>query len=1144
MMLSPILPPLLSPLLSPSSSHSSEKDDVQAYEINGHGSDAVSFTATACNPQLSVVVEACAGSGKTWLLVARMLRLLLAGAEPGELLAITFTRKAAQEMRERLMALLRELALVDETAAIQLLTERGIQQNDILSILPKARRLYDKILSSPQALAMDTFHSWFGRLIQLAPLASGVPHGFSLLEATADLQREAYAQLMQSLTDVENQDVRHALLLLYEELGDFNTKKMLDAFLDKRAEWWASNQHALEGDPLDWLREMCGADAEVDPRLALWDDQELCQRINAIALCLGQGTATNQKRATAIEAAMSAGANLDSFDALCHEFFGTDGKNRSNTKTKNLLIAIEKWLGPDSVASFDDECTVIAETLKLLRRRSGEKMVLTINQALFKVGAAYLECYQSLKSDQRVFDFADLEWQAYRLLSNEEYAAYLHSRLDARYKHILLDEFQDTNPLQWGIVQAWLDAYGNDVARPTVFIVGDPKQSIYRFRRAEPRVFSAARQMLAQHGAQLLRTNQTRRNAPEIVSVLNDSMRQNKIYLAQTSASTAIGEVWRLPLISTSISAVNQGKEDSDISGETQSSRLILRNPFTTPMIEEEDSRRLEEGRQVAQALLLARQHLGNLPWSEVMLLVRRRTHLAAYENALRELGIPFVSSRRGGLLEALEVADLIALLGFLMTPGDNRALAHVLKSPIFSATDDDLITLAQRSEASWWKRLQATALSSSASSSVVAQEIFTRAAGLLQDWMQAAHDLPVHDLLDRILHQGELLSRYAQLASPAERHQVIGNIHAFLELALNMDAGRYPSLPKFIAALSVFRNGGEGDAPDESAVDDAADAVRILTIHSAKGLEASVVVVLDANHSESAKDQVGILCQWPLQEGEARHFSVFGRKDQRGAARDALFAQEEAQAAQENWNLLYVAATRAKNLLILSGIASDKKTKSAVIDEGGDVIIGLIQDSWYDRLQQVGQVNVPVNAALVQQSQGEFSLQVFNPPNLTLPRAEPEPVPSDAQLEGIALHALLERLTNQVQAWPVVVPEAEAIAAWLPCASNIAATIRQQALVILSQATLEKYFNPVHFVYARNEMDVLFQQQLLRLDRMVVFKDEIWILDYKRALLESERLDYQTQLQTYADALHDMHKEKKIKAALILSDGALVEML
>ncbi len=1092
----------------------------QAYEINGEPVDAMRFTAAACDPMRSVVVEACAGSGKTWLLVARMLRLLLSGAEPAELLAITFTRKAAQEMRWRLTELLHQLALADDANVAALLVERGVSEAELPLLIPRAQRLYDQLLASPQGLAMDTFHSWFGRLIQLAPLSSGVPHGFSLLEASAELQREAYGQLMQLLKDPAKDEIRAALLHLYHEVGDSNTRAMLEAFLDKRAEWWASNQDAQDDSPIEWLRALCGMDLVVDARLSVWQDSALTQRMLDLALCLGQGTATNQKRAAAIETALNAGASVENFTALAHEFFGADGTNRSNLKTKNLLVAIEKWMGPDNVMAFDDECNAIAESLKLLVRRSNEKLVFSLNEALFKVGAAYLECYQNLKTEQRVFDFADLEWQAYRLLGNEEFAAYLQGRLDARYKHILLDEFQDTNPLQWSIVNAWLEAYGDDASRPSVFIVGDPKQSIYRFRRAEPRVFTAASQMLARQGALVLRTNQTRRNAPDIVEVLNQAMQGNPIFVEQTTAAVGLGGVWRLPLI-----------HGNSANGNLAQSKFPLRDPLITAAEEVEDARRLDEGRQMAAALHQAKQQMAseNVMWSDVMLLVRRRTHLSAYEKALREAGIPFVSSRRGGLLDALEVADLIALLTFLITPGDNRSLAHVLKSPMFAAEDTDLIMLAQRSEASWWKRLCACA------QLPAAKPLLVRASSLLQRWMRAAHDLPVHDLLDAIMHQGELLQRYAQFSSATGRAQVSGNLTAFIELALNMDAGRYPSLPKFIASLGAFRQDAQTDAPDESSVDGATDAVRILTIHSAKGLEAKIVVMLDSNHSEAAKDQTGILCQWPLQANEARHFSAFGRKDQRGAARDSLFASEEAQAKQENWNMLYVAVTRARNLFIVSGIANDRAGDTA----------GVAKDSWYARFSILDEKYVlEVNAESIAYAGEHFVMPLFNPPKLGLPAAEIVPEASNEQLEGIALHALMERLTNQQHIWPVPIPDVEAIAAWLPCSSAIATSIRLQAKHIFANGELERFFKSSRFDYARNEMDILFQQRVLRLDRVVALDQEVWVLDYKRQLLNEEEVAYREQLEGYREALQSVFPDKKIRSALILADGQLIEML
>ena len=1112
-----------------------------AYQLNGGNVSASEFIQAACDPSHSAVVEACAGSGKTWLLVARMLRLLLADVEPGELLAITFTRKAAQEMRQRLLELLQQLALADDAKVTEILRERGVPTAQLAGLLPKARGLYEHVLSSPQSLNLDTFHSWFGRLIQIAPLNSGIPHGYTLTESTSELQREAYRQFMHALTAEQHSQVRDAMIFLYDELGDANSKKMLDGFLDKRTEWWACNQGAGAGTPLEWLAELCGEDAIVDARLSLWNDAGLVGRIQQIARWLGQGTATNQKRATAIESSVTNGASVENFTALCQEFFGADDKNRSNTKTKPLMAALEKELGADSAGVFDDECSLIAGQLRLLRQRSQEKTVLAINAAMFIVGRVYVDLYQTVKADQRVFDFADLEWLAYRLLNSEQHAAYVQSRLDARYKHILLDEFQDTNPLQWSIVHAWLDAYGADAERPSVFIVGDPKQSIYRFRRADPRVFQAASTLLQQRGALLLRTNQTRRNAPAVVDVLNACMVPNALFTAQSTLNVAHGAVWRLPLVSVAQNAEGEREVAASVSR--------IRDPLSTPAEESEDGRRLEEGRLVVQALQSLRAHAAAqgepVHWSDVMMLVRRRTHLSAYETALREAGIPFISSRRGGLLDALEVTDVIALLKFLTTPGNNQALAHVLKSPIFSMQDEDLIYLARQPGQTWWKRIQVASLSINAVTPT--HDRFTRCRQLLSDWMEAAHYLPVHDLLDRIFDHGQLMQRYAQHAAFASRNQVMGNLSAFIELALNLDAGRYPSLPKFIDAMNEFQVSDEGDAPDESLVESGADALRILTIHSAKGLEARVVVLVDANHSEGMVESSGILVEWPLtdaentdgdvQKGERqlKHFSVYGRKDQRGAARNGLFQLEQQLTAQENWNLLYVAMTRAKQWLVVSGVAKPK--------------VSIAPDSWYGRLQQVDERSGFDEANdIAHGGAAEFELTSFVAPDLSLPARLPEHLPANssvqisaAQLEGIALHSLMERLTAAQPNWPITMPDELFIARWIGCPPKLAQLVREQAMAILDNPELERFFNPAHFRYARNEMDVVADGKLLRLDRVVVFAREVWVLDFKRQLLDFELPGYAAQLAEYCAALSRIFIDTKICAGFILADGRFV---
>ncbi len=1127
----------------------------RAYEVDDVPVGAADFIAAACDPGASVVVEACAGSGKTWLLVARMLRLLLAGCEPSALLAITFTRKAAQEMQERLMLLLQELALAPPAQVTLLLTERGVPPADVARLLPTARGLYGRILASPQALSIDTFHSWFARLLQIAPLASGVPHGYALAEATGELLTEATTRFMESVNATEAAELRTALRTLYALVGDHQAHKMLDAFVAQRAEWWAAAQHAP---PLEALLELCGIDGSVDARIGLWSDAPLQQRILRIAGLLGKGSDTNQKRASAIETALGGAAGVDGFDALATQFFDGVGSPRRNTATKALKAALDAALGADAWPLFEEEFNAVGACLLQLQARSHERTVVALNTALMTVGHAFLEQYQSLKAERRVFDFADLEWHVYRLLGNAQHAAYLQSRLDARYRHVLLDEFQDTNPLQWNVVQGWLDAYGDDASRPSVFMVGDPKQSIYRFRRAEPRVFVAARQLLQAQGARILRTSQTRRNATAITDVLNTAFATNPLYFQQTTLAPAGGAVWRLPLVQAAAPAdVVSGSGEATLdsaSGQAFASGAAaalaqrapadtggLRDPLTTAREEEEDARRLREGVALAQALHAARAEIdrtaqaGAAPcrWSDVMLLVKKRAHLAAYERALREAGIPFVSDKRGGLLESLEVSDLIALLSFLITPGDNLALAHVLKCPVFGAADADLLLLSQRSEASWWRRLQAAVAAPSPSPPLA------RAAHLLALWRAAAPRLPVHDLLDIMLDQGDILARYASSATSLQRAQVIGNLHAFIELSLAMDAGRYPSLPKFIDALRVLQKSAQRDAPDEAATDTGVDAVRILTIHSAKGLEAPVVVMLDANHSQPARDDVGVLCVWPQDAAAPTHFSAFGRRAERGVARNAYFDEEEQLRTQEDWNLLYVAATRARRLLIISGVADGRAAASD----------GLVPGSWYARLCGVPE-QAPAQAAASGAASVDttFELALFLPQQLPLAApagndtamtgAGASGAAADAAAEeGILLHALMERITMRA-AWPVALPSIQTIARWLGCAPADAAEVRAQAQAILAQPALQRFFDPALFVSADNELEMVADGQLLRIDRLVRFDDAIWILDYKRTVGADSLIQHAPQLARYRRAVQSMAGSLPVHAALIAADG------
>ena len=192
----------------------------------------------ALNPQLSVVVEACAGSGKTWLLVSRILRLLLAGVRPSEILAITFTRKAAQEMQARLHEWLHLLATQDDATVKNFLKERDLHDVDSV-VLARARGLYRDFLLAQPALTISTFHGWFMQVLQRAPLNAGVPVGMQLLERTSALHEEAWQAFAESLRATSDSETSQKMQWLFAEYGLHGTYALLEKFISKRAEWWA-----------------------------------------------------------------------------------------------------------------------------------------------------------------------------------------------------------------------------------------------------------------------------------------------------------------------------------------------------------------------------------------------------------------------------------------------------------------------------------------------------------------------------------------------------------------------------------------------------------------------------------------------------------------------------------------------------------------------------------------------------------------------------------------------------------------------------------------------------------------------------------------------------------------------------------------
>lgn len=770
----------------------------------------------------------------------------------------------------------------------------------------------------------------------------------------------------------------------------------------------------------------------------------------------------------------------------------------------------------------------VSNALLAAREQLQSQASFRYNERGISLGLALLEHYQTVKREARVLDFCDIEWQVARLLAHSNHAAYIQFKLDARYSHILLDEFQDTNPVQWRILQNWFEAAHQSRALPTIFLVGDPKQSIYRFRGAQAGLFSLARDYLTQRGAAYLAQNCTRRNAAPIIEAINTSFArtENPLFRPHQGYDAArLGRVEILPLT------------------EAAETAPVERDRWRDPLTEARGADKVSAERETEAALLAQRiaeivdtwviddslDGPRRAQYRDIMILVRSRTHLAKYENALRQAQIPYVGNRRGGLLDSMEIGDLLSLLQFLASPNDDLALARALRSPILSCTDDDLIALRTTQmqtspEPHWWPTLLALPVPGPA---------LTRAIRLLQSWLTLAGRIPVHDLLDRIYFEANLLPRYQASAPAALQNSIRANLTAFIELSLTLGGGRYPSLPRFLTDIASLRRDPD-ENPDEGLPPDAGNAVSLYTVHGAKGLEAPIVWLLDAGPRKQQNEAYRVLFEWHAEAPRPTHFSLLSNQDAIAAYQRDYLAQEAEHARQENLNLLYVAMTRARQALLVSGVAGTGKNQ----DWHQTILSALAPDQTACVLgDDLAQRNAPALPAIA-----TAFLPVNLPPGIQQPRptgTRTSPADNAATEYGNLLHKLLETMTP---------PDAINDEAWIQTQFGAHPLLRsawESAARIIALAHLRRFFDSALYLRAHNELNYLRSNgDSYRIDRVVEFEREVWILDYKTdhsANADQLISAHRAQLLEYRSAMALCYPGKTLYCALIDRAGELI---
>jgi len=868
----------------------------------------------ARHPAHSCLVQAPAGSGKTELLTQRVLALLAIVGEPEEILALTFTRKAAAEMRTRVMESLcspRPAAKLDQAEPHKMetwqLARKAMQRSG-----ERGWRLTDH----PARLRIMTLDSLSYSLARQLPLLSGLGGMPRPSEHAAPAYREA-AELALNEAMRDHSDAAEDVLL-HQDHNAVAVIRLLADMLDKREQWLS--EIATHARDMDALRRLLEANLEAIMM------QKLIQCDAMIPLRLktdlpGLMTFAGANRGDEALARMPSNWPDISPDMLgmwklIADFLLTKGKPVFRRRVdRNLGFPAGREFAPPKdrfkqLLGMLADLPELAESLHILRMLP-ERAVIADGQwkvleSLFILLILANKHLQVLFGRQGEVDFTEIALRAMQALGASHTApGDLLMRLDYSIHHILIDEFQDTSLLQMRLLQCLTTGWQEgDGRHRSLFMVGDPMQSIYRFRKAEVGLFlGAARNEAGLPAVEELQLDRNFRSSPTIVNWVNRTF-QSIFPDRQEVISGAVAYAPAIAALSHE-GAVNlhllQGR-DMDLEAETVVQ--LVRRELATPSCNGE------------------KQRIG--------ILARSRKHLHIIMPALAAAGIPFRAIRIFPLDGQPEVRLLRALLRALLHPADRESWTAILRAPCCGLTSRDLYELMAGDERPLWQITGDEEAIRRLSPDARERVAFVRKA--IEPCVVVSGKISVRDLAE---------TSWRRLSMP-----VLTDATA----SLNVDAA--------LALIESLEEGGRIDfallderleklyaAPDAS---EAAAQVELLTMHGAKGLQWDAVILPGLGHAGRQSDSPLLAFSDVPAEGGAR--LLISPKAATGDE-DALFrfisCIEKDKDNNELQRLLYVACTRCKTTLHMLGHVSEAKGEAAkgsllyLLLAGGDDCFG-----------------------------------------------------------------------------------------------------------------------------------------------------------------------------------------------------------
>jgi ATP-dependent helicase/nuclease subunit A len=866
-------------------------------------------------PHHSVWLEASAGSGKTKVLVDRLLALMLAGCDPERLLCLTFTKAAATEMLERIESKLALWArLADHELDLQI-------QHLGAHTSPEARtraRTLASVVAAGDPIKIQTLHSFCESLLRRFPLEASIPPYFTVLD---DIQRTILLKRAQ-------QEALDQLFAHDAHLRTIPTHLSQAGFEDLVHTLLAHpNIHTLLTHPLATLKRAVDAQLHSNAPTSPPTPERLKPPPGVL-----DALATSTDRAKRLGALFSETAPSAStwVDQLRQLTLTQTGAPRERLLPKALLTAhaeAHTWL-----KNVQEAVSAYNEHLKCLQVSQDTNALLT-----FVHKAAQL--YQKHKAAQGALDYDDLILKTCDLLRDEAGEQWVLYKLDSALDHILVDEAQDTSAPQWHVIHGLLSAFF-EINEPhkTLFVVGDPKQSIYSFQGASPHLFDSighvfeAQLNTLKRPFKRLALDMSFRSSPLILRFVDAVFRahpfnENSIPLAHTPAAHHLhcgGAITLWPI--TRPDPDPDPKQNPEPAPEPpKQSPANNRAPNETDVSDSESAppawravTRLAH--QIAHTIAHLITHERSyqtghrLTPGDIMILLRKRGALQPIlVRTLKALDIPVMGVDRFALTDSLAIQDILGVARVCLCPADDLALASTLKSPLFGVSEAQLMHLAyDRGTASLWEKL------------MHAQEpTLKRAANHFKALQQASrHQTPFQWFSD-LLWQHKGAPQIAQQLG----HDALETCETFLEIVLNFEGQHTANLQTFVAWLDSVPQDITRDA------EGASNKVRVLTVHGSKGLEAPVVFLADANAPPKLHTPVLWTPHTPHADGpdntacpQTLPLWIRGTKE-RPQSLDPLVTLHQNAVLQEDRRLLYVALTRARERLIVAGWSESQKS-------------------------------------------------------------------------------------------------------------------------------------------------------------------------------------------------------------------------